>query len=238
MKDGYRYQDGKVIVSDYSSDKIRTEEKREYQDNIDEILITENIVEYLDDLEDDMMEDVEEIGNKIDVCYLEIIGNVIGMISLFIVLGIFLNLVISNSIISIIISSLLSGGYYGLKKISPILKKLDEYKKDKNGLDLKLKGIEEEIIENEAKLVILEIDDKRDKEEEVKNNNEYKQLDYVDKLQEVEDYLDLWYQAGKNEEEYLEYLDQGILDEELGKIFEQEDRTVLKRVLTNKKNKK
>lgn len=49
MKDGYRYKDGKIIVSDYNSDNgnVRQEIEREYQDNISDVLITENVIEYL-----------------------------------------------------------------------------------------------------------------------------------------------------------------------------------------------
>ena len=48
-----------VNDSDYMQsiewNKIRNEEERNYQDNIDELLITENVVEYLDDLEDNFV---------------------------------------------------------------------------------------------------------------------------------------------------------------------------------------
>ena len=49
MKDGWSYNDGKVIVSNYNinNGNVREEIEREYQDNIKDILITENIIEYL-----------------------------------------------------------------------------------------------------------------------------------------------------------------------------------------------
>ena len=47
MKDGYRYQDGKVFVTDYSNGMERDVQIRHYQDNIEEILITENVLEKL-----------------------------------------------------------------------------------------------------------------------------------------------------------------------------------------------
>lgn len=50
MKDGYRYKDGKIIVSDYNpiNGNVRQEIEREYQDNIKNVLITENIIEYFE----------------------------------------------------------------------------------------------------------------------------------------------------------------------------------------------
>ena len=47
MKDGYRYIDGKLEITDYSDNGIRELEYRHYQDNIEEILITENTIEEL-----------------------------------------------------------------------------------------------------------------------------------------------------------------------------------------------
>ena len=42
MKEGYKYKDGNLIITDCTND-IETEEIRPYQDNIDKILINENI---------------------------------------------------------------------------------------------------------------------------------------------------------------------------------------------------
>ena len=60
MKDGYRYQDDKVLVTDYSNNSYRDIQVRHYQDNIDEILITENVLEDLDKLYDSIVEVINE----------------------------------------------------------------------------------------------------------------------------------------------------------------------------------
>ena len=48
MNDGYRYKNGKIIVLEYNANNAnaRREKEREYQDNIDEILVAENMLEY------------------------------------------------------------------------------------------------------------------------------------------------------------------------------------------------
>ena len=66
MKDGYRYKDGKIIVSDYNAinGNVRTEMEREYQDNIEKVLITENIIEYFEPLKNEVKEKLTDLENK------------------------------------------------------------------------------------------------------------------------------------------------------------------------------
>ena len=65
IENGYYYKNGKVIVSEYNADNasVRKETEREYQDNIEKILITENIIEYFNHLKKEVYEKLERKNN-------------------------------------------------------------------------------------------------------------------------------------------------------------------------------
>ena len=66
MKDGYKYENGLVKVVDYNENNVRTFETRDYRDNINEILMTENEIEHLQSKKNYYCEQKSRIEKKLE----------------------------------------------------------------------------------------------------------------------------------------------------------------------------
>jgi len=201
MKDGYRYQDGKVFVTDYSNGNERKIEIRHYQDNIEEILITENVLEKLNSEYNKMI----DIYNE-DNINLQGLKSAIPMAFLCVLMG----TVIFGGLISLLFTSwlplflifaILLGVVYKFSIIN-IIEEIKELKKTLNGYDFTIESMEKEIEKQMKKLKELEDNitrEKIDNDNEDKNriqSGEYIQLDYVDRLKELREYLSACYAVG------------------------------------------
>ena len=86
MIDGYKYKDGKIIVFDYDKTDTVSEIERKYQDNIEELLMAENIKEYLFDYMDEVNKLIDDNKCERSACIqcLAVIDVVLFIIVLFI----------------------------------------------------------------------------------------------------------------------------------------------------------
>lgn len=241
MKDGYRYIDGKIEITDYSDNGTRELEHRHYQDNIEEILITENTIEELQKRKDETKKDIEENINEISerkglipatwVCILAITlvfgGSISVILNLLLAINNWSTIICSFIIISIIFNKIV---------ISPLKEEIKELTRDLNGNKLTLQAIKEELGKNKEMLKVLKANMTRDREDEIKNDSSYRQLSYVEKLEQLNKELDLYYCVGFYENEMIENYKNDTLDalEENG--FEKEQIKTLKRILEKRVN--
>lgn len=245
MKDGYRYKDGKIIVSDYSSynGNIRTEMEREYQDNIKEILIAENMIEYFMGEKEKINETIKEQQNsiyakKIMMCIKAIpaifinaclAGVLSGIITLCLHFGGLLSMISLDTIrnLALIICSIPTVINYINKTIKPINSDIKSLKKELSISEFALKEINTELERQHELLKKLNNDKRKDDEVSLAYDSEYKwttdyiRLDYVDKIHEASS--NLWNNVADEEDK-------------LGKQQEEQHRRVLTRKLTPPKN--
>lgn len=238
MKDGYRYVDGKLEITDYSDNGIRELEYRHYQDNIEEILTTENTIEELYKMKEEKETSIDEKQYKIYKCKMEIYGCIWCIILSTIVFGglfsVILNLLLAiNNLITIIFSLIMFSFVLNKTNISPEKEKIEDLTRTINGEELVLETIKKEITKNKELLKVLKDDMVRDKENEIKNDSSYKQLNYVQKLEELKKEIELYYYIGAYENEMIENYKNDTLEEN---GFKEEEVKVLKRILEKRVN--
>lgn len=236
MKDGYKYENGLVKVVDYNENNVRTFETRDYRDNINEILMTENEIEHLQSKKNYYCEQKSKIKRKIDA-YNSDIALWVGMYVIFFIFGCMLSLAVfleSLSIIHIIIVGLISAGVFRLQTL-PSRKEIGKLDKQLQGVESILQGIEEKLEDNIVLMRNLENDTRRDKEEEAKKSIEYKQLGCVEKLNKVDEYLDLWYNAGFYQSDISYCERKETLDTYLASQYCEEDAKTMKKIISRRK---
>lgn len=230
MIDGYKIKDGKVIVVNYDENDTVLEEEREYQDNIEELLIAENIEEHLDNLKDKTEKDIKNNEYRITHCKNDIGDAITGIVG-FTATGAILCLL--KPWIPFLVAFLGSLSFFGIKYIIPLKKKMKNTRKEIAGQELVLEGILEQIKKNQRDLRRLRSDDQRESDN---IRTGYRQFDFTE-LEEIDKYLELWYHVGANEENYIWYQKNDWLDEYLGDTFNQEEVKTLKRIF-NRNNKR
>ena len=238
MKDGYRYIDGKIEIADYSNNGMRELEYRHYQDNIEEILITENTIEELYKMKDEKEKYINETyyliyeyKDEIKACLKCILLSTIVFGGLF---SILINLLLSiNNLITIIFSSIIFSILLNKYHILPLKEKIKDLTKSINGNKLVFETIKKEISKNKEKLKELKDNLIRDKESEIMNDSSYKQLNYVDKIKELKKEIELYYYIGAYGNEIIENCKNNTLEE---KGFKEEEIKVLKRILEKRIN--
>lgn len=222
MKDGYRYKDGKIIVSDYKSynGNVRQEVEREYKDNIKEILIAENMIEYFTGEKEKINEEISEQLNSIFAKEMAMIVKAIAAIFLNSCLAGFLSAIIilclhlggvlpmfsSANILNLalIICSSITVVLYINKVVIPTKIDIKNLKKELSTSKFALDKIVNEIIKQKALVEKLNDDKSKDNEEsfvynsEYKWNNDYIRLDYVDKIHEVSS--NIWNNVAEEED--------------------------------------
>lgn len=233
MKDGYRYKcifdgylckNGKIIVSDYNpiNGNVRTEIEREYQDNIEKILITENIIEYFESLKNKEREKLTELKNKkysleagiligiiptlfIGIC---VAGVISGLLKVGLHLCGIIDLVKLSSItkLAVLISGCGTLTHYLKKTIKPAKEEIKELSKEICISEFTLKEINEELDKQYELVEKLNNDKRKDNEQSLaydslKWTDDYIRLDYVKEISNIES--NLW-QTVAEEEDKLE----------------------------------
>ena len=243
MKDGYRYQDGKVFVTDYSNGMERDVQIRHYQDNIEEILITENILEKLNseynkliDIYNQEVYNLENEKSIIPMAFLCIL-----MITFLFggVLSLLLFMVGIKPLITLILFFITSLGLTYKFSIKGVIEEVKEMKRILKSYDFTIESIEKEIDKQQDKLKKLEDNITRDKLDTEDMNRvqrgEYIQIDYVDKLRELREYLGLCYAVGYLQEgtnEYSEeYMDERINGLSKGLISNENVKTLKRKFM-------
>jgi len=231
MIDGYKCRDGKVITINYDEDNRKLEKERSYQDNIEELLMAENVEEYLISYKSNMYDLISKNENEIREWKAERNGRrlVIAFVTFF-----------SSAIFAcfksiFIVGVILLACIFSKKFVSPCTKIIKELESEIDGAELTLEGIKEQIDKNKVELRRLENDVRVEKED---ISSEYKQLNYVEELKKLKEYLELWYVTGMNEKKFLEYIENEVLEENINEDFCANDVETIRRILTSRNKKR
>lgn len=229
MIDGYKIKDGKVIVVNYDENAAVEQEEREYQDNIEELLIAENVEEHLYSLKEKAEEDIKNYQYKITRRQSDIGDAITGIVGIT-AIGAFLCLL--KPWIPLLVAFFGSTSFLGIKYIIPLKKEIKETRKTIAGTELSLEGIEEQIKKNQRDLRRLQSDDRKENDN---IRSGYKQFDLAE-LDEIDKYLELWYFIGENEEDCIwsqknDWLDDYLYD----RNFNSEEVKTLKRIFNRNK---
>ena len=235
MKEAYIYKNDKVVVADIKENKC-IEVKYSYQDNIENILKTENIIEYLDDIESEIKTEIQNIESKLKTIdnlipsliaswlYYSLLSMGFGTI-----LGLFTNVWIivwgMPLLISLIcvITGVCNGVYYNILT------------RKKTGFKLELQKLNEELSKNKTYLEKLKKDKKATQEKIDEISKKFNYVEYKEKLSELKKLLETYRLIGKNLEVYKKYYKMGILEEKLNNKFEDSQVKLIKRYMEKNK---
>lgn len=231
MKDGYiYYPNGKVIISDDNENEdkrvYKEDEKisdnvymRDYQDNIDEILVTENMIEELDSRYINTLKRIEigkkELKNHKHIAKIFVIFNTVLLLMM-------PSLLATHGLISAIIGLLVSNSVFALSTlIVEVISKHTE-KKELNANQIVLDKITEELKGYEKKLSQLKKNKTKNNEEQMKKSI-YKKVDYIKQLEELKKQLVLFYNIGYDENKLERFYNKDVLEEKLGREYTEEE---------------
>lgn len=222
MNDGYRYKNGKVIVSEYNADtaNVREEKEREYQDNIEEILIAENMLEYFKGLRKEVKDDIDRKNNSINaekismyICLIPAIfanacigGGISATLKLCLHLSGLLPMISLDNIaqIAFLISTSGTVIYYINKIIKPTMENIHSLKKQISISEFTIKTINKEIEKQKGLIKNLNRDKRKDNEQSLsyasqhKMSSDYIRLDYVNQIDNIEE--NIWQLVDVEEE--------------------------------------
>jgi len=231
MIDGYKCRDGKVIVVNYNKCDVKTETEREYQDNIEELLMCENIEEYLNDYKYDMELKKKGRENSIENWKQEKYGRGAVICVIQVVL-----MVLSAFFKPVLLGGICVTFWFLYKKYLGVCsKKIKELESEIDGIELTFDGIEDELKKNKVKIRRLTNDVRVEKED---ISSEYKQLNYVEELKKLKEYLELWYVSGANQKNFLAYIEDDSLEDEICEDFSDTEIKTIKRILTDRSKKR
>lgn len=236
MIDGYKYEDGVVKIVEYDNANIRTTKERDYQDNIEELLMAENILEHLQEAKDFYSSmrghyDAEGTDRTEKILACVIMGIVVtiiggGICSVFIGPMGFVILGLCS------IAAFGSIAYFEVKKMDKLFQRID-------GVENVLQEIEEKLEENKIIRRRLENDNRRERIQKVNAlSSEYKQLGYVEELRKLDEYLSLCYDAGAYEDDFSLYEKRGILDGQLVDGYGEEGAKTMKKIMSSRNKRK
>ena len=236
MNEAYRYKDGNVIITGFI-DNEATKEIRPYQDNIDKILINENIIEWLNSFKNAIIFDIEDNKYHIDCGKTCIKVSIPIIIASTIVLGIIFNMILSNIMQSGILSLLTTSTVFGKILIYDQIKQTKQSKKIIEVNEIELQEIEKEIEKVLKETQELEQCKEKVKEEEIKKDSSYRQLNYVEKLKKIREYLEMILLYEMCKEELSTYDEQGILEEKLKDELDSSKMKTLRKIINTKQYK-
>ncbi|MBR6689995.1 MAG: hypothetical protein IKL65_01530 [Bacilli bacterium] len=242
MKDGRLvYYDDKVMVTDYK--KRITIEEREYQDNIKEIITTENIIEELENEKDKLNN--KKIENSQYINSLEknkkLLYSFLIIIPIFsILLGVLAGTLDPNLAMGPGLKAWqfmgIAGTIMSTVTIAPIISTfkhgIKRMKKENNGCDLELIELEKELESNKEFLAKLNADKtKKNQELALQRVHESIYNIHKEKYNEIKKLLTLFYQIGANESELIRYYNEGTLEENLKNEYDVEEIEKIKTYL-------
>ena len=229
MKESYKYEDGIVKIVDYDNDDNKKIIKREYQDNIEDILIIENEIEELENNKEAVLEDANDYNDKIKIisknkrrtalkCLIipNVLRYIINFINLDLGLEIFnkiyeYNSITEKEILLFIFSSTLV--YYTFEMINYNLAQ-KHVNRNLNILNLDIEILNEMIQKRKNKLKDLNDIKQKNNEKEL-NTNSYINIDYKEKLKDLRNDLRIYSELTNRYDEFLKYYNENSLEENL-----------------------
>ena len=246
MNKGYAYVNGKAIVTDEEGIKKIVD----YTDNLDDILVTENIIEFLEQEQKELEEALKNIG---DVKNLKTIARN-NLIAGFVGAGfgsalsfVWENFMINKHNIIPVIEKTLFGTirtsvgvaasvsiFCILTSITIAIKEYLEYKElssYKNGLYNEKEHLTDILMKTEESLQLLI---ENAKSITLEKDFEIRKISYLNELEKLESYLSLCFKCGENEQKYNRYYQSGKLDDKLKDIYDDSQIGEIKAYLDSK----
>lgn len=226
MKESYQYKNGKIHVTDFS-DGEEHEFTYNYQDNIETILITENIIEKLNHLKEEINNEILANNKKIKTLN-EFLRIGVGFAVLLYCIAIILCFLAPNIITALspfVAISLVTG------PLAYIFYKYNESKRIEEGKKIELKEIEKKIESNKKYLKKLKREKQKDNEKEMEEKVYC--VKYEDKIKELKDYFKICYYIGYFKKQYQKHYNEGNIKENLEDIFSEDELRLIKKYISN-----
>lgn len=224
MNKEYMYVDGKVVILNENGMKTPIV----YCDNIEDILITENLIEELEKKVDENQKKIERI-NSYNCSKINIIMPVLLFSIGSIVIPIFLTpLFGTNEIVetifgtmhlSTLISTVLTPvfSFFGVMESLSLNLRDKNFKKEKKGYEGEIEFLLKELNSKKERLCKLQNEKNKTKESEFSKNSFSKKINDKDQLELLKTLSSFYYNCGVNEKRYLKYKENGTLKQELAK---------------------
>ena len=229
MNKEYTYIDGNVIIRDENGKQYQTE----YYDNLDKVLVQENLVETIENKINELEKESVQYGN-VPKHYIPI---TIIMFAIMVTIGVpiilywltgnnplitSINTKFGTMRLSAFVSSMVSVlgfPFFGLLELN-IYQQYKATIKEGQGINSELEYLKNQIVIEKQALEDLKKEKTQDEE-----NKEFRVVEVNDteKLKELRNYLNLYYNLGYNIEKYYKYYEQGKLDDKLKKQYNNED---------------
>ena len=223
MNKEYVYLNGKCVIEDENGER-RLEE---YTDKTDEILVTENVIETL---ENDLRETRQEINKRKGLVKSDRNVTIFSAISFTLippVIQLFLIFLVGPGASAILAETsfllpFLKGfilsvtAFFGGIFTFSSYRSYRRNKKRVNGLLSKKKAIENTLEEEREHLLDLQLE-----KQKTLHTEEYfeKEVEDLEELRHLRSYLDLYFDCGYNKEKYGRYLQSDKLSKKLGKYY-------------------
>ena len=248
MNLSYVYSDGKIVVIDEKGNS----KKLDYNDKLDDILVSENIIEELNNRKEEILESLNLVVNSkkpsIKKLWFDISLSSILYSILFILVEIIM-LWAATGFNDEYISNIIPKNFFSVYSIvffptivlftffAKYLKyQENNYKyKTKLGYVFELKKLNKMLKEEKKKLKELQINKTII---QTKENLSVSQVNYLDKLKLLRDTLDFYNTLGYNENEFFEYYQNGELEEKLGDTLTNEEVYMAKDYFRKKEEKR
>lgn len=235
MNKEYVYLNGKCVVEDENGER-RLEE---YTDKTDEILVTENVIETL---ENDLRETRQEIKKRKGLIKSDRNVTIFSAISFALippVIQLFLIFLVGPGASAILAETsfllpFLKGfilsvtAFFGGIFTFSSYRSYRRNKKRVNGLLSEKKAIEETLEHEKEHLLDLQIE-----KQKTLHTEEYfeKEVPDLEELRDLRNYLNLYYDCGYHKEKYGRYLQNGKLEKKLGKYYNEKGLELIEEYL-------
>lgn len=244
MNKEYTYIDEKIVLV---KDENGIQKPIEYYDNLDEILVQENLIETIEDKISSLEEKSEDYKKYNKKHYIpimlpmSILATTIGVpaIAYWISNG---NTNMYTSSVNTIFGTINEAVFYGCASCigflpCTLLIEHGIYREYKNsikiekGINSELEFLKQQIVIEKQKLFKLQ-------SEKIKNNTnnrfESVEVNDLEKLRILKNWLNLYYDLGYNEKKYYKYYLQGKLDNKLDKLYNNTEIQIAKKHLEEK----
>lgn len=245
MNREYTYVDGKCIVYDENG-AIKTEDGKidlkEYSNNFDEILVQENLIESLEKDLEETKQDIEKREKLVKSNKKMMIFDVISFGSIPVLIQQLLKFMFGKEQVLLMFADAFLGPFLKIFVLSVTilfggaftLATYNSYKYNKkrlNGQKCKQTAIESSLEQAKQKLEKLNQEKETTKLEENICSNK---VNYLNRLIQLRDYLDVYYGCGFNQKKYEKYYLDGTLEKKLEKKYTKEQIKQIKEYFEQK----
>lgn len=246
MKQEYIYDEGKITAYD---DEIGLCKSIEYQDNIENIFLTENTIE----ITEDVLPKLKNKKSNYEQNLKEMSKNIYGLLIFLIIIALFaptLTCHLISAVGKISFSSITVANIHlaplltiffcpiftliGLTKVFATKSDIKTLKRKINGLNTEIGFLEKKLEKEKENLNNLKNDKTRELEEEMKIKPKRK-INNERVINNLKELRDLYFNIGYYEKKYTKYYDNGKLNQKLRKDYSKEEINIIEEEIKQKK---